>query len=89
MLAVIGVYCLLYTYSLMRALIGIEILIKAVTLLIIAVGYFSQHLALAQSLVITLIVMEVVIMVVAAGIVLGLHHYQKDLDIRKLRELKG
>ncbi len=37
-------------------LIGVEIMIKGVTLLVIAAGYLSGHMALAQSIVITVIV---------------------------------
>ncbi|MDD2866269.1 MAG: NADH-quinone oxidoreductase subunit K, partial [Candidatus Omnitrophica bacterium] len=70
-LFVIGFYCLLVTFNLIRALIGLELLIKAVTLLLVLVGYVTAHEALIQSLVITLIVMEVVIIAVAAGIALG------------------
>ena len=88
-LFIIGFYCLLVTFNLIRALIGLELLIKAVTLLLVLVGYVTGHEALAQSLVITLIVMEVVIIAVAAGIILGLHRHNKGLDVRHLRSLKG
>jgi multisubunit Na+/H+ antiporter MnhC subunit len=86
---IVGLYCVLATFNLIRALIGVELLIKAVTLLIVVAGYASHHQALAQALVITLIVIEVVIMTVAAGVVLGVYQHHKDLDVRKLRNLKG
>lgn len=89
MLFLIGLYCIFVTYNLVRALIGLEILIKAVTLLIIVVGYVSDHLALAQSFVITLIVIEVVFITVAAGVVIGLRRHNQSLDVRKIRELRG
>lgn len=89
MLFVIGIYCVLATYNLIRALIGLEIMIKAVTLLIIAVGFITGHIALAQSIVITLIVIEAVIVVVIVGVILGIHENNNSLDIRKIRNLKG
>lgn len=89
MLFVIGLYCILATFNLIRALIGLEILIKGATLLIVAVGYFTHHEALAQSLVITLIVIEVVAITVAVGVVLGIHSFNNSLDARKIRNLKG
>ena len=89
MLFIIGFYCLIVTYNLIRALIGLELLIKAVTLLLVVVGYVNKHIALAQALVITLIVVEVIVIAVAAGIVLGLHRYNNSLDVRNLRNLKG
>jgi len=88
-LFVIGLYCILVTYNLIRALIGIELIIKAVTLLLIAVGYATGHTALTQALVITLIVIEVVIIAIGAGIVLGVHTNIKSLNVTKLRNLKG
>jgi multisubunit Na+/H+ antiporter MnhC subunit len=89
LLVTTGFYCIFMTFNLIRALIGIELLIKGVTLLIITVGYVSRHTALAQALVITLIVIEVVFIVVATGVVIGLQKHYDSLDIRNLRKLKG
>jgi NADH:ubiquinone oxidoreductase subunit K len=88
MLSVIGIYCVLMTYNLIRALIGLEILIKAVTLLIIVGGYASDHVALAQGLVISLIVVEVVVIAVSVGVVLCIYRKNNSLDARALRGLK-
>ncbi len=89
MLFIVGFYCLIVTFNLIRALIGLELIIKAVTLLIILVGYMNNHIALTQALVITLIVIEAAIIVVATGVVIGLHKHNNSLDIRNLRTLKG
>jgi NADH:ubiquinone oxidoreductase subunit K len=88
MLFIVGIYCTLVTYNLIRALIGLEILMKGVTLLIIAAGYITGQLALAQSLVISLIVVEVVVIAVSVGVVLDIHRHNNSLDVRKLRDLK-
>ena len=88
-LFVIGVYCILATQNLVRALIGIEVLMKAVTLLIIIAGYASGRTSLAQALVITLIVVETVIIAVAMGIVLSIYKHTKSLDTENLTNLKG
>jgi NADH:ubiquinone oxidoreductase subunit K len=84
MLFIIGIYCILITFNLIRALLGVEILIKAVTLLIIIAGYVSGRTALAQAIVITLIVVEAVSIAVAVGIVLGNHGHNNSLDARRL-----
>ena len=89
MLFVIGIYCIMASYNLISVLIGVEILIKAVTLLVIICGYVSGYLALMQSLVITMIVIEVVLMTVSVGIVLGIHRKNDSLDTRSIRNLKG
>ena len=80
MLMIAGLYCIIATFNLVRVLIGIELLIKAATLLLILVGYVTGRAALAQSLVITLIVIEVVIMVVAVGVILGIHSLHREIE---------
>ena len=89
MLFIIGLYYALVTYNLIRVLIALELLIKAVTLLIVVVGYVSAHTALAQALVITMIVIEVVVMVVAMGVVIGVRGHTGSLDTIKVSDLKG
>jgi NADH-quinone oxidoreductase subunit K len=85
----VGFYCVLTTRNLVRALIGIEILTKAVTLLLILCGHLAGRIALAQTLAITLIVIEVVVMVVAVGIVLCVFRHNQTIDVATLRDLKG
>lgn len=89
LLFISGVYCILVSFNLIRALIGLEILIKAVTLLIILAGYACGRVALAQAIVITLIVIEIVVMVVAGGVVLWAFKYNKTIDPRRLSNLRG
>jgi len=89
LLSIAGAYCILMTFNLIRALLGLEILMKAATLLIILAGYLTHQSGLAQAMVITLIVIEVVVMVVAGGIILSLFRHYKTIDTRKLNQLKG
>jgi len=89
LLFIIGFFCILVSFNLVRVLIGVELLIKAVTLIIVAAGYVSGHVQLAQSLIITMIVIEAVIMTIAVGIVVGIHRKTNSLDVRNIRNLKG
>jgi len=89
LLLITGVYCILVSFNLVRALIGLEILIKAVTLLIILAGYLCGRTALAQAIVITIIVIEIVIMVVAGGVIFWAFKYNKTIDPRRLSNLRG
>ena len=84
-----GLYCLLASFNLIRILIGVEILIKAATLLIILAGYICGASSLAQSIVVTLIVVEIVFMVVAGGIILWAFRHHRTIDPRKLMTMKG
>jgi multisubunit Na+/H+ antiporter MnhC subunit len=89
LLFAVGLYCMLATFNLIRALIGLELLLKAVTLLIILVGYVTGNSVMTQALVITFIVIEVVVMTVAVGVVLGIRSYNNSLDVRKIKDIKG
>ena len=89
MLCSVGFYCILVTRNMIRVLIGLEILIKAVTLLFVIIGYITKQTALAQAFVITMIVVEVVIIVVAGGVILSVYRHDESLDVRNLRNLKG
>lgn len=84
MLFIIGIYCIAVTFNLIRALLGAEILIKAVTLLVIVAGFVTGRMALAQAVIVSLIVVEAVSITVAVGIVLGIHGHSNSLDSRKL-----
>lgn len=84
-----GVYCIIVTRNMIRAIIGLELLIKAVTLLLIVVGYITGRTAIVQSLVITIIVIEVVVAATAAGIALWVFRRTDSLDVRNLKNLKG
>jgi NADH-quinone oxidoreductase subunit K len=89
MVFVCGLYYVMATRNLIRVLIGMELLTKAVTLLLILAGYVTKHMALAQALVINLIVVEVVVIAVSAGIVLCVHKNTGSLDAGAVKNLKG
>ena len=57
----IGLYCMLVSRSLLRQLIGLEIMSKAGLLAVISSGALTNNLSLAQAVIITMIVIEVVV----------------------------
>lgn len=89
LLLVCGLYCILLTRNIIRAIIGLELLLKAATLLLIVSGFVSQKSALAQAFVITVIVIEVVLAAVAGGLALRVFRCNGNLDVRELGKLKG
>jgi len=89
LVAVCGFYCIIVTRNFIRTLIGVELLTKAVTLLIVVCGYVSGRAVISQSLAITVIVVEDVIIAVAAGIVFGIFKNIGSLNVTKMRNLKG
>ena len=86
---IIGIYCILVTFNLIRAIIGLELLTKSVTLFLILAGYVTGQTGLAQALAITLIVIEVVVIAVAVGVVLCVFRHNRTIDAQLLRNIKG
>ncbi|HNW97961.1 MAG TPA: NADH-quinone oxidoreductase subunit K [Bacteroidales bacterium] len=84
LLYIIGFYYLITTRNLIRILIALEVLTKGVTLTLIYVGKVTGQMATAQSMVITLIIIEVVILAVAAGIIINIFNHTDSLDVRKI-----
>lgn len=89
LLILIGIYCILVTHNLIRLLIGMEIVTKAVTVLLVLSGYLTNNTGFAQTLVITLIVIEAVVVAVAAGLILNVFKNTNSLHIRGIKNLKG
>lgn len=87
--ATAGLYYLLVTTNLIRAIIGLELITKSVTLGLILAGKLTGNVGTAQSLAITVIVVEVVVMVVAVGLILAVHKQTGGVDTRQLRNIKG
>jgi NADH:ubiquinone oxidoreductase subunit K len=84
-----GIYLVIVTRNTIRTLLGIELITKGVTLLLILVGYISGNINLTQALVITVIIIEVVVIAIAAGIVLRIFRAHQELTTRNLRSMKG
>jgi len=89
LVATAGLYYLLVTTNLIRAVIGLELVTKAVTVGLVLAGRLTGNTGLTQTLVITLIVVEVVVMVVAVGLILLGHKHTNGVDVRQLRNIKG
>lgn len=86
---VTGLYSLITTKNLVRMVISLELLTKSVMLLIIVIGYIIKRPGLAQSMVITMIVIEVSTVAVAVGIAVGLFRHYGTLNIQQIRSFKS
>ncbi len=84
-----GFYSLLFTRNLIRILISLEVLNKSMTLLLVIVGHATGDIGKLQAFIITLIVIEVIVIAIAAGLVLGIFRKNNSLDTRFIRKLKG
>jgi NADH-quinone oxidoreductase subunit K len=88
LLVFLGFYCLLVSRNLLRLLIGIEILSKGCILALISSGRAIGRMSTAQSLAITMIVVEVVVVAVALGLIIRAYGINGTIDMWKLNKLK-
>ena len=85
----LGLYCLLTMRNLIKLFIGIEIIGKWVSLILLSTGWARQSIFLAQSLVVSYIVIEVSLVATALAVIINLYRTNQSLDVRKLTRLKG
>jgi len=85
----VGLFALLTMRNLIKLFIGIEIVGKGVSLALLATGFAKNHILMAQSLVVTFIVVEVCLVATALALIINVHRHTKSLDVRKLTRLRG
>jgi multisubunit Na+/H+ antiporter MnhC subunit len=84
-----GLLGLLAKRNLIKLFIGIEVVGKGVSLLLLGTGFAKGNILTAQALVITYIVVEVSLVATALALIINIYRHTKSLDVRKLAKLKG
>lgn len=89
LLFIIGLFAIMTTKNIVAIIIGIEIMTKGVTLLLATSGYFSSKPELTQNFIIVMIIIEVVILTIAAGLIINIAKRYDSLSTKNIRNLKG
>ncbi|MDR2956988.1 MAG: NADH-quinone oxidoreductase subunit K [Coriobacteriales bacterium] len=79
--ATIGIYSLIATHNLIRVLIAMEIINKAAVLLLVIAGAINSQLAVAESLIVAMIIVEVVVTAIGAVLCIAIYSRTGSLDI--------
>jgi len=85
----IGFYGLLITRNLIKVVMMLQILIKAVVLALVFAGKVSGNLGLGQSTAATVIVADTIVAVVGLALAVQVHRRFGTLDVPKISTLKG
>lgn len=85
----IGIYCIIAKKNLIQILIGIEIIAKGVTLSFITGGFILGNEQIAQAIVITIILIEVVTAAIAMSVIVNVYKHTGSLDVKDIKRLKG
>ncbi len=85
----IGFYGLLVARNLIKLIVVLQILAKAAMLAFLAAGSAQEQMGLAQSMVVTVIVTDTVVAVIALALAVQVKRRYGTLDVRKLTNLRG
>lgn len=84
----VGLYGLLAVRNLFQVIIALQVLVKSAVLALVMAGYASGHLALGQSLGVTVIVADTVVAVIGLALAVQAKHHLGTLDIKALATLR-
>jgi NADH:ubiquinone oxidoreductase subunit K len=89
LLLVVGFYGLLITRNLIKIVLVLQVLVKAVVVALVLGGKASGNLGLGQSLAATVIVADTVVAVVALALAVQVRRRVGTLDLAKISSLRG
>jgi NADH:ubiquinone oxidoreductase subunit K len=89
LLLIVGFYGLLITRNLIKIVLVLQILVKAVVIGLVLAGKTSGNLGLGQSLAATVIVADTVVAVVALALAVQVRRRVGTLDLAKISTLRG
>jgi NADH:ubiquinone oxidoreductase subunit K len=85
----IGIYAVINTRNIIAVIIGLEIMTKGATIFLAAAGFFAGRQNLMEPLIITVIVLEVVVIMVACGYIVNIAKAYNSIDTKNITKIKG
>lgn len=89
LLLVVGFYGLLITRNVIKLVLVLQILVKAVVIALVLAGKASGNLGMGQSLAATVIVADTVVAVVGLALAVQVRRRVGTLDLAKISTLRG
>jgi len=89
LLFAIGLFCLLTRRNVIKQVIGLKIMLQGVTLGLIHAGRLVGDPHLAQTLVISALIIETVVIAIAISLIVNIFRRNPEGDIDDLVQLKG
>lgn len=85
----LGLYCVISQRNLLRIVIGIEIMGKAVILNFITAGYYQNNTGASQAIVVTAILIDVIMVSVMLALVVNVFRLNRGILTDGFAGLKG
>jgi len=89
LLFLIGLSCLLSRRNVIKQVIGLKIMLQGVTLGLIHAGRIVGDTHLAQTMVISALIVETVVIAIAISLIVNIFRHYPSGDIDRLIKLKG
>ncbi|MBI5929220.1 MAG: NADH-quinone oxidoreductase subunit K [Chloroflexi bacterium] len=84
----VGLYGLLLTHHLIKLVVALQVIGKAVIIAFAVAGEMSQRVELSQSLIITIIVADTMVAVISLALVIQIKQRLGTLDVAALSSLR-
>jgi len=85
----LGLLCLLVQRNVIRQVIGLKLMLQGVTLTLILVGRLQGDLRFAQTMVLSALIVEAVVIAVALALIVNVFRHYPTGDVDDLRRLWG
>jgi NADH-quinone oxidoreductase subunit K len=89
LLFAIGIYCLLTQRQVIKQVIGLKIMMQGVTLSLIHAARLNQDTPLGESMVISALVVEAVVIAIALALIVNVFRHYSSGDVDDLDRLRG
>jgi len=88
-LFILGWVCLISQRNAFKQIIGLKIMLQGVTLALIMAGEFQENMNLAQTMVISALIVETIVIALALAMIVSIFRNIPSGDIDLLRKLRG
>ena len=88
-LFVLGWICLISQRNVFKQVIGLKIMLQGVTLALVLAGKLQENMNLAQTIVISALIVETIVIALALAMIVSIFRNIPDGDVDLLRKLRG
>ena len=88
-LFILGWVCLISQRNAFKQVIGLKVMLQGVTLALVLAGKLQENMNLAQTMVISALIVETIVIALALAMIVSIFRNIPDGDIDLLRKLRG
>ena len=89
LLFLIGLFCLLTRRNVIKQVFGLKIMLQGVTLSLLHAGHVCGDVRLAETMVISALVVETIVIAIALALIVNVFRHYPSGDIDRLDRLRG